>query len=142
MKSRIYSSLILFFTAIFLGSCSYFSNYGKLPVNYSTASKVRMNDSFNEVNEKLDFSKAKQIEVVDSDNSNRFKILICERSVRLKTNSYIFFGKAEQYDFFVYAFLNESLYFWGNLDDFKRCDDDKINTLGIKISNYIIEKGL
>lgn len=101
-----------------------------------------MNDSFNEVNEKLDFSKAKQIEVVDSDNSNRFKILICERSVRLKTNSYIFFGKAEQYDFFVYAFLNESLYFWGNLDDFKRCDDDKINTLGIKISNYIIEKGL
>lgn len=117
---------------LLLGSCSH-------PlIGYNTAGKLNKNEDYKSVVEYLDRDPVLEKELAMQGSNDKFKVLIYKRWVQTYAIGYDFWY-TDKYDLFAFAFKNDKLYFWGNLDDFKRADDDVANGLGALISETWIK---
>lgn len=112
-------------------------------VTYSSTSVFEKGDSYTYYSNKDISSLTNEFEFKDSVGAN-YRVKIHKRHIRPGSglSSVLYFIAAifspDKYDLFAFAFKEDKLLFWGNIDDFKRCDDNEINILGKEISFYLI----
>ncbi len=121
------------FLLFLLGSCT-------TPIiGYNTAGKLNKNEDYKSVVAYLDRDPVFEKELTLQGSKDKFKVLIYKRWIQTYALGFNFLY-SDKYDLFALAFKNEKLYYWGNLDDFKRTDDDVANGLGVLISETWIKQ--
>ncbi len=116
---------------LFLSSCS-----EPLPpprIGYKELGKITKNDDYKKVTEYLNREPIIEKEILLGSTNERYKFLVYKRWIQTYASIFGLFYSAK-YDLFVVSFKNDKLFFWGNLDDFKRSDDETVSNLGVMIS--------
>ncbi len=98
------------------------------PFTYGLASEINKGDSLEKVVDYLDRHPVFENDIILKSSNEKYHILVFNRIVY-----------ENNIDLFVLTFKNSKLYYWENLDEYKRCDDTEINQLGIEISNFLIK---
>ena len=114
---------------------SLFASCGTAPViiGYDAAGKLNMNEEYATVRGYLSREPVVERVIEIKGKSDQFRVLLYRRWIRT-TDSWVSLFSPDKYDLFAFTFKNNKLYFWGNVDDFKRSDDATANDLGDAIS--------
>ncbi len=113
---------------LLLDSCS------KPRIGYANAGTFTKGDLHKNVMETLNRDPKIEKEVIVKSTNEKYKVSFYKRWVQTYEGEYTIFFR-DKYDVFVFAFKDDKLYFWGNIDDFKRSNDPITNELGVLISN-------
>lgn len=119
MNTKFLSNLLGTLLLLLLFSC------GSGNINYYDAGKVAKGTKYNDLIQRYSNSYIEAKELLLAETNEKYKFVYCSREI----------GQGV-YDLFVFAFKNDELYFWGNLDDFKTSDDLLNNSLGKLASDY------
>ncbi|MCX6147119.1 MAG: hypothetical protein NTW25_07685 [Candidatus Kapabacteria bacterium] len=120
-----------FLTLIFLISLA--SCKSTLRIGYETAGLFKKGDSYSKMQDTINKEPYLEEEVVLKRTNEKFKVTFYKRWIQTYTGENSFFSR-DKYDVFVFTYKNEKLYFWGNIDDYKRSNDKTVNELGLIIS--------
>jgi hypothetical protein len=122
--------------AITLVSCSSPPKMG-----YSTFAQFNKLDSMQSVDAYLERDPIEEVEVTLKSSPDKFQCKIYKRWIKT-SEGYSSILQAifnpDTYDLVVFAYKNNKLYCWGNIDDFKRSDDQVANEIGTEVSNFWI----
>ena len=124
--------MFIYFVLFGLTAMSFVS-CGPPIIGYNTAGKLNKNEEYKSVMAYLDQDPVIEKETMITGSTDKFKVLIYKRWIMTYGSGYSFFN-SDKFDLFVVSFKNDKLFFWGNLDDFKRTDDTLINNLGTFVS--------